>query len=350
MFSRDTRRQSDVIEVFVAKTLDIISREASTRTKEGRALKEACQNYTSKKPPSKDASPETQGPLSIEEAELILEPLHLACKTQLPKLLEPALGLLHKLIAHGYLQAESSHKTQSDKDKDKETSGAKLAAKVLNAICEGAEHTDPSVQLAVLKALLTAATSLHFRLHGECLLQAVRVCYGIALGSSSDSNQGVARNALIQMLTMTFKRLDAQSAANAASLSLPSPIEKGTDDVVEVKANLPEDKAQASVPAESPGRGSTETADDAAPPAGLGRASQSCKELTSLADRGDISGLEAALDRGDTSETPQAEGAGPQSPGMNGCQLQKGEPEPADPIEMDALLVLRALCRLSAQK
>ena len=86
---------------------------------------------------------------------------------------------------------------------------------MLKAICEGVDSEDAGVQLASVKAMLTAATSDYFRLHGAALLRAVRMCYTMTLGSQFASNRLVARNALLQMVVTAFKRLDTDIASQA---------------------------------------------------------------------------------------------------------------------------------------
>lgn len=88
---------------------------------------------------------------------------------------------------------------------------------MLKAICEGVDSDHAGVQLASVKAVLTAATSDHFRLHGEALLRAVTMCYTMTLGSQYEPNRFVARNALLQMVVTAFKRLESDITNRAAA-------------------------------------------------------------------------------------------------------------------------------------
>ena len=80
-------------------------------------------------------------------------------------------------------------------------------AQVISAVAKCGEHSTPSVQLAVLQALLTATTAEHFVAHGDCLMQAVRTAFNIAIGSDVPDTQRTARGALLQMLNTTLKRV-----------------------------------------------------------------------------------------------------------------------------------------------
>ena len=126
-------------------------------------------------------APQQQEPLALHDATVLLSPLLLACYSTQARLMEPALDCLHKLIAHGCLRIESGVAGESDA---RAASGAALAEETMRAICEGAEHDAPGVQLAAVKAALTAATSESFVLNGEALLRAVRVVRRRRRGSS----------------------------------------------------------------------------------------------------------------------------------------------------------------------
>ena len=80
-----------------------------------RVLKEVPWSFTSKKNPLKEACKDFLDRLKASDGatsdELVLsavEALQLACGTQSPKLCEPALDALHKLVAAGLLKAQTS--------------------------------------------------------------------------------------------------------------------------------------------------------------------------------------------------------------------------------------------------
>ncbi|KAL0429005.1 UNVERIFIED_CONTAM: Brefeldin A-inhibited guanine nucleotide-exchange protein 2 [Sesamum radiatum] len=68
------------------------------------------------------------------------------------------------------------------------------------------------MELLVIKALLSAVTSVSLRIHGDCLLQVVRTCYDIYLSSKNMVNQTTAKASLVQMLVIVFRRMEADSS------------------------------------------------------------------------------------------------------------------------------------------
>ncbi|CAI0385532.1 unnamed protein product [Linum tenue] len=160
-----------------------------------------------------DADPEASipGPLhdggtteySLAESESILSPLINACGTGFLKIVDPAIDCVQKLIAHGYLRGEA--------DPTGATEG-KLLARLIESVCKCYDIGDDAIELSVLKALLSAVTSISLRIHGDCLLQIVRTCYDIYLGSKNVVNQTTAKASLIQMLVIVFRRMEADSS------------------------------------------------------------------------------------------------------------------------------------------
>ncbi|CAN1848932.1 Brefeldin A-inhibited guanine nucleotide-exchange protein 2 [Linum perenne] len=157
------------------------------------------------------SSPSIPGPLhdggaveySLAESESILSPLINACSTGFLKIVDPAIDCVQKLIAHGYLRGEADP-----------TGGVegKLLARLIESVCKCYDIGDDAIELSVLKALLSAVTSISLRIHGDCLLQIVRTCYDIYLGSKNVVNQTTAKASLIQMLVIVFRRMEADSS------------------------------------------------------------------------------------------------------------------------------------------
>ena len=139
---------------------------------------------------------------SAANAELILQPLIGACETQYPRVVEPALDCLQKLIAHGHLRG----------DMDSLTPDNKLLLEVMEGVCKCYDMAEEGIELLVLKTLLSAVTSTSLRVHGDSLLKAVRTCYNIYLGSKSPVNQTTAKASLTQMLVIVFQRMEADSS------------------------------------------------------------------------------------------------------------------------------------------
>ncbi|CAI9765193.1 unnamed protein product [Fraxinus pennsylvanica] len=113
---------------------------------------------------------------------------------------EPALDAVQKLIAHGYLRGEADPNGGPD---------AKLLSRLIESVCKCHDLGDESVELLVIKTLLSAVTSVSLRIHGDCLLQVVRTCYDIYLNSKNVVNQTTAKASLIQMLVIVFRRMEA---------------------------------------------------------------------------------------------------------------------------------------------
>ncbi|CAH8251076.1 unnamed protein product [Arabidopsis lyrata] len=111
---------------------------------------------------------------SLAEPEIILSPLINASSTGVLKIVDPAVDCIHKLIAHGYVRSEADPTGGPE---------ALLLSKLIETICKCHELDDEGLELLVLKTLLPAVTSISLRIHGDSLLQIVRTCYGIYLGS-----------------------------------------------------------------------------------------------------------------------------------------------------------------------
>lgn len=110
---------------------------------------------------------------------------------------------MQKLIAHGYLHGEADTTEAAD---------AKLLSKLIDCTCKCHDLGDENVELLVIKALLSAVTSVSLRIHGDCLLQVVRTCYDIYLSSKNVVNQTTAKASLVQMLVIVFRRMEADSS------------------------------------------------------------------------------------------------------------------------------------------
>jgi brefeldin A-inhibited guanine nucleotide-exchange protein len=141
--------------------------------------------------------------LSLEDSELLLSPIAAALGSGSAKLAEAALELLHRLIAHSYIHGEADPSADPS---------AQLLATLLEAACNALHLDDDHIELLLLKTLLSAVTSTSVRLHGDCLLRAVRACYDMYLSSRSAVNQATAKASLVQMLVIVFRRMEADSS------------------------------------------------------------------------------------------------------------------------------------------
>ncbi|KAK4744860.1 hypothetical protein SAY87_011172 [Trapa incisa] len=159
-----------------------------------------------------DAEPESAVPgplcdgpteLSLADSESILSPLINACSSGNLKIADPAVDCVQKLIAHGYLRSEADPSGGPE---------AKLLSKLIDSVCKCRELGDETVELLILKTLLSAVTSISLRIHGDCLLMIVRTCYDIYLDSKNVVNQTTAKASLVQMLVIVFRRMEADSS------------------------------------------------------------------------------------------------------------------------------------------
>ncbi|KMT00110.1 hypothetical protein BVRB_1g019340 [Beta vulgaris subsp. vulgaris] len=143
---------------------------------------------------------------SLEDSELILSPFINAASSSNPKIGDAGISCLQKLISHGYIRGEA--------DSSGSNPESKLLSRVIDSVCKCNEvNNDESMELVVLKTLLSAVTSTSLRIHGDCLLQIVRTCYDIYLGSKNVVNQTTAKASLIQMLVIVFRRMEADSSS-----------------------------------------------------------------------------------------------------------------------------------------
>uniref|UniRef100_A0A2P2JXF8 Uncharacterized protein MANES_01G265100 n=1 Tax=Rhizophora mucronata TaxID=61149 RepID=A0A2P2JXF8_RHIMU len=184
-------------------------------------------------PSDSDPDASVTGPLhdsgateySLAESESILSPLINACGTAFIKIVDPAVDCIQKLIAHGYLRGEADPSAGAE---------AKLLAKLIESVCNCHDIGDEAMELAVLKTLLSAVTSISLRIHGDCLLRIVRTCYDIYLGSKNLVNQTTAKASLIQMLVIVFRRMEADSSTVPIQpivvAELMEPVEKSDAD------------------------------------------------------------------------------------------------------------------------
>jgi hypothetical protein len=186
-------------EIFVKRTITSIQKEAWGRSKEVKEIREACQTFLNTL---------DQAGCTEETLKQVLYPLQLACSSGMQKVVELALGCLHKLVAHAWLHGESAasgaidiltaHGSLDDDD---------TVANVIKMVIKCGESNNEALQLAVVRALLTFTTAEHFIAHGECLLAAVRAVFNLALDSENPVNKRTACNALFQMLNTICRRV-----------------------------------------------------------------------------------------------------------------------------------------------
>ncbi|GLJ11220.1 hypothetical protein SUGI_0147450 [Cryptomeria japonica] len=276
------------------------------------------------------------------DSELVLQPLRLAFETKNPKLAEPALDCLHKLISYEHLEGDCG--LEGGKN------GA-IFTDIINLVCGCVDNTAPdSTVLQVLKVLLTAVASTKFRVHGDCLLSVIRTCYNIALNSKSAINQATAKAMLTQMISIVFRHMESEEQLSSG-VSLPTadtlhpslatstalPIQETNS-----KSELSKQESHEIVTDDSVDQDGKDAAaitlGDALSLDRLNDAALvSVEELQHLAGGADIKGLEAALDKAVHSEESNRASGGIDLESMSIGQR-------------DALLVFRTLCKMSMKE
>ncbi|ONK80046.1 uncharacterized protein A4U43_C01F13190 [Asparagus officinalis] len=125
-----------------------------------------------------------------------------ACASNSIKIADPALDCIQKLVSHNLLRGEADPAAGPS---------ARLLSQLIGAVCACHTLGDDTVELLVIKTLLSSVTSTSLRIHGDCLLQIVRTCYDLYLLSKNPINQTTAKASLIQMLVIVFRRMEADS-------------------------------------------------------------------------------------------------------------------------------------------
>lgn len=142
-------------------------------------------------------------------ADEFFKAMKLGCEAQgSPKVVSLALDTIQKLMAYGFL-------TGRGPDPFKEGAPGHprcLMDSVIEAVCGCAEHMDDTVQLQMIRALLTAVTSQSCAVHGNSLMLAVRACFVIHRDTKNLTNQRTAQASLTQMLNVVTQRMELSSA------------------------------------------------------------------------------------------------------------------------------------------
>jgi brefeldin A-inhibited guanine nucleotide-exchange protein len=161
----------------------------------------------------------------VSGAEMMLV-LRDAVETRKPVIMEVALDCIQKLVSFKLLQGpvhSINHKREGAARAGADAEAAAAAplqfaaqppqAQAVELLCGCDDTGDEAVELRLLKAVLTCATSPTLTVHGQALLLLVRACYNVFLTSRSDVNQTTAKATLTQMVNVVFQRMEAGSLA-----------------------------------------------------------------------------------------------------------------------------------------
>jgi brefeldin A-inhibited guanine nucleotide-exchange protein len=143
-----------------------------------------------------------------------------------PKLRECALDMIHKLIAFKLFRGESisfqnpvvkanfdvivsPHSTTDNFTKEYDASPRFMDDVIISICALYSPKLDDSLQLQIIKVLLTAVSFPQNRIHGPSLLQTVQVIFRIYLnGSHHRVNQLTAKASLNQIVNAVYSRLE----------------------------------------------------------------------------------------------------------------------------------------------
>ncbi|KAI8372400.1 hypothetical protein BD560DRAFT_394838 [Blakeslea trispora] len=176
--------------VFVINALEKVA--SAREAKRNKALKDAVEAALNILK-NKESAPEGQ-----TRSTAILAALQQAIDTRSANLMTIALDCLGKFITYNYVA-----------DMEDEVAQYQAMERVVNGICDCfiGEETDKKVQLQIIKALLDAVYSTSNPLHLTTLLKAVRTTYNIFLLSRNNDNQNVAQITMTQMVDHIFRRV-----------------------------------------------------------------------------------------------------------------------------------------------
>jgi len=345
--------------------------------------------------------------LGTDATERVLGPLVAACEVRgLAKVVEPAVTCLQKLVSNGHLVGGMT----SEGLLVEQTPAARVVAAVVGC----GESSDERLQLAVVKALLSFVSSPTFRVHGECLLRAVRVIFNLAIGSPFDAIQTAAAGALQQFLPVVVDRatvarqehpnwssvevggrasssgdggdglkggagavrgevtalqvtdgvsgLQIQDRERPAASSADHVVEPEQEDLREKPIESEEETARESnflAEGEEEARDMPTVSERDADDAVNTRAAQ----LASMGEAADLAGLDAALSKFSRAGASQGETSGVTREAENGSEprVESGAEAGSQTapsvkygnlptLDRDAMLVLNAICRLAARQ
>jgi hypothetical protein len=159
-----------------------------------------------------------------EEADLkacnIFEPFKMALDTKIPQMTECAIENLHQLLILGILRGGHPYQPASPLfgEGGATTGAAALVSSVLvESVSSSGCIADCKIQIQAVRLLEAFAVVEASRVDGGSLLLCVRACCNVFLGSSSQSNQAYAREALNRIVACVMKRMEGPVAAAAAA-------------------------------------------------------------------------------------------------------------------------------------
>ncbi|XP_039014539.1 brefeldin A-inhibited guanine nucleotide-exchange protein 1-like [Hibiscus syriacus] len=139
--------------------------------------------------------------ISSSDADFVLAPILLALDSNYIKVAEPALECIFKLFfSLGIVRGEIDSKASNP-----------ILYKIVESVCKLGGIGDESVELPVLRVLLSAVRCPCVLIRGNCLIHVVRTCYNVYLGSLTGTNQVCAKSILAQIMLIVFSRAEEDS-------------------------------------------------------------------------------------------------------------------------------------------
>ncbi|PPD66942.1 hypothetical protein GOBAR_DD36178 [Gossypium barbadense] len=138
--------------------------------------------------------------LSSSDADFVLNPILLALDSNYAKLADPALESLFKLFSLGLVRGEIESNIPNS-----------ILYKIVQSVCKVGGIGDESIELAVLRVLLSAVRCPCVLIRGDCLLHVIRTCYNVYLSALNGTNQVCAKSVLAQIVLIVFTRAEEDS-------------------------------------------------------------------------------------------------------------------------------------------
>ncbi|KAK8529718.1 hypothetical protein V6N12_060491 [Hibiscus sabdariffa] len=138
--------------------------------------------------------------ISSSDANFVLNPIQLALETNYAKVVEPALECTFKLFSFGLFCGEIHNNVSNP-----------ILYKIVESVCTVGGIGEESLELAVLRVLLSAIRCPCVLVRGDCLLNVIRICYNIYLRGLNGTNQICAKSVLAQIMLIVFTRAEEDS-------------------------------------------------------------------------------------------------------------------------------------------
>ena len=116
-----------------------------------------------------------------------------------------------KLSALG-ASAQSEDAKQKNCEQEPAPEESHAAAAIVDLACDATQINEETLELPIMRCLLSAVASPKIHIHDRALLRVVRAVYNIYLTSRTETNQIAARASLTQMLTAVLHRMEQASS------------------------------------------------------------------------------------------------------------------------------------------